>query len=217
MAETNQILVANGLRGRIVVQTDGQMKTGRDVAIATLLGAEEWGIATAGLIVMGCIMLRKCHLNTCSVGVATQDPELTKLFKGTPEAVINYFMFLAESLREYMAKLGFRTVNEMVGRTDKLKISERAKNMPDASVDLGIILARPEVIDGDTPYATQKQDHKLDKAIDFEISKRISESIDSKKKITIEEDIHNYNRTVGTIISSEITKNMDLTVYLTTQ
>ena len=206
LAETNQILVANGLRGRIVVQTDGQMKTGRDVAIATLLGAEEWGIATAGLIVMGCIMLRKCHLNTCSVGVATQDPELTKLFKGTPEAVINYFMFLAESLREYMAKLGFRTVNEMVGRTDKLKISERAKNMPDASVDLGIILARPEVIDGDTPYATQKQDHKLDKAIDFEILKRISESIDSKKKITIEEDIHNYNRTVGTIISSEITK-----------
>ena len=206
LAETNQILVANGLRGRIVVQTDGQMKTGRDVAIAALLGAEEWGIATAGLIVMGCIMLRKCHLNTCSVGVATQDPELTKLFKGTPEAVINYFMFLAESLREYMAKLGFRTVNEMVGRTDKLKISERAKNMPDASVDLGIILARPEVIDGDTPYATQKQDHKLDKALDFEILQRISKSIDSQNKITIEEDIHNFNRTVGTIISSEITK-----------
>ena len=206
LAETNQILVANGLRGRIVVQTDGQMKTGRDVAIAALLGAEEWGIATAGLIVMGCIMLRKCHLNTCSVGVATQDPELTKLFKGTPEAVINYFMFLAESLREYMAKLGFRTVNEMVGRTDKLKVSERAKNMPDASVDLGIILAKPEVIDGDTPYATQKQDHKLDKALDFEILQRISKSIDSQKKITIEEDIHNYNRTVGTIISSEITK-----------
>ena len=182
------------------------MKTGRDVAIAALLGAEEWGIATAGLIVMGCIMLRKCHLNTCSVGVATQDPELTKLFKGTPEAVINYFMFLAESLREYMAKLGFKTVNEMVGRTDKLKVSERAKNMPDASVDLGIILARPEVIDGDTPYATQKQDHKLDKALDFEILQRISKSIDSQKKITIEEDIHNFNRTVGTIISSEITK-----------
>ena len=182
LAETNQILVANGLRGRIVVQTDGQMKTGRDVAIATLLGAEEWGIATAGLIVMGCIMLRKCHLNTCSVGVATQDPELTKLFKGTPEAVINYFMFLAESLREYMAKLGFRTVNEMVGRTDKLKISERAKNMPDASVDLGIILARPEVIDGDTPYATQKQDHKLDKAIDFEILKEFLNQLILKRK-----------------------------------
>ena len=206
LAETNQILVANGLRGRIVVQTDGQMKTGRDVAIATLLGAEEWGIATAGLIVMGCIMLRKCHLNTCSVGVATQDPELTKLFKGTPEAVINYFMFLAESLREYMAKLGFRTVNEMVGRTDKLKVSERAKNMPDASVDLGIILTKPEIIDGDSPYATQKQDHNLDKALDFEILKKISKSIQSQTKISINENIHNYNRTVGTIISSEITK-----------
>ena len=206
LAETNQILVANGLRGRIVVQTDGQMKTGRDVAIATLLGAEEWGIATAGLIVMGCIMLRKCHLNTCSVGVATQDPELTKLFKGTPEAVINYFMFLAESLREYMAKLGFRTVNEMVGRTDKLKVSERAKNMPDASVDLGIILTKPEIIDGDSPYATQNQDHNLDKALDFEILKKISKSIESQTKISIDETIHNYNRTVGTIISSEITK-----------
>ena len=206
LAETNQILVANGLRGRIVVQTDGQMKTGRDVAIATLLGAEEWGIATAGLIVMGCIMLRKCHLNTCSVGVATRDPELTKLFKGTPEAVINYFMFLAESLREYMSKLGFRTINEMVGRTDKLKVSERAKNMPDASVDLGIILTKPEIIDGDSPYATQNQDHNLDKALDFEILKKISKSIESQTKISIDETIHNYNRTVGTIISSEITK-----------
>ncbi len=206
LAETNQILIANGLRGRIVVQTDGQMKTGRDVAIAALLGAEEWGIATAGLIVMGCIMLRKCHLNTCSVGVATQDPELTKLFRGTPEAVINYFMFLAESLREYMSKLGFRTVNEMIGRTDKLKVSQRAKKMPDASVDLGIILTRPEVLDGDTPYATQKQDHKLDKALDFKILNKISKSIESKEKISINEKINNYNRTVGTIISSEITK-----------
>ncbi|MBA4715004.1 MAG: glutamate synthase large subunit [Chloroflexi bacterium] len=206
LAETNQVLVANGLRGRIVVQTDGQMKTGRDVAIATLLGAEEWGIATAGLIVMGCIMLRKCHLNTCSVGVATQDPELTKLFKGTPEAVINYFMFLAESLREYMSKLGFRKINEMIGRTDMLKVSDRAKNMPDASVDLGIILARPEVIDGDSSYATQEQDHKLDKALDFEILKKINKSIEDKSIISIEQKINNFNRTAGTIISSEVTK-----------
>ncbi|MFL2642458.1 MAG: glutamate synthase large subunit, partial [Dehalococcoidia bacterium] len=206
LAETNQVLVANGLRGRIVVQTDGQMKTGRDVAIATLLGAEEWGIATAGLIVMGCIMLRKCHLNTCSVGVATQDPELTKLFKGTPEAVINYFMFLAESLREHMAKLGFRKVTEMIGRTDMLKVSNRAKNMPDASVDLGIILSKPEVIEGDTPYATQEQDHKLDKALDFAILNKINPSIKSKSKISIDQKINNFNRTAGTIISSEITK-----------
>ena len=206
LAETNQVLTANGLRGRIVVQTDGQMKTGRDVAIAALLGAEEWGIATAGLIVMGCIMLRKCHLNTCSVGVATQDPELTKLFKGTPEAVINYFMFLAESLREYMSKLGFKTVNEMVGRTDMLKVSDRAKNMPDASLDLGIILAKPEVIDGDTPYASQKQDHNLVKALDFEILDQLAESIENKTKLSINKKINNFNRTVGTIISSEITK-----------
>jgi len=206
LAETNQVLTANGLRGRIVVQTDGQMKTGRDVAIAALLGAEEWGIATAGLIVMGCIMLRKCHLNTCSVGVATQDPELTKLFKGTPEAVINYFMFLAESLREYMAKLGFKTVNEMVGRTDMLKVSDRAKNMPDASLDLGIILAKPEIIDGDTPYASQKQDHNLVKALDFEILDQLTESIENKTKLSINKKINNFNRTVGTIISSEITK-----------
>ena len=206
LAETNQVLVANGLRGRIIVQTDGQMKTGRDVAIATLLGAEEWGIATAGLIVMGCIMLRKCHLNTCSVGVATQDPELTKLFRGTPEAVINYFMFLAESLREYMAKLGFKTINEMVGRTDKLKVSEKAKNMPDATVDLGIILAKPEVIQGDTTFATQEQDHKLDKALDFKILKLIEKSIDDRSKVSVNHKINNFNRTVGTIISSEITK-----------
>ena len=155
---------------------------------------------------MGCIMLRKCHLNTCSVGVATQDPELTKLFKGTPEAVINYFMFLAASLREYMAKLGFKTVNEMVGRTDMLKVSDRAKNMPDASLDLGIILAKPEVIDGDTPYASQKQDHNLVKALDFEILDQLADSIENKTKLSINKKINNFNRTVGTIISSEITK-----------
>ena len=140
---------------------------------------------------MGCIMLRKCHLNTCSVGVATQDPELTKLFKGTPEAVINYFMFLAESLREYMAKLGFKTVNEMVGRTDMLKVSDRAKNMPDASLDLGIILAKPEVIDGDTPYASQKQDHNLVKALDFEIFDQLAESIENKTKLLLNNKINN--------------------------
>ena len=206
LAETNQVLVSNGLRGRIVVQTDGQMKTGRDIAIATLLGAEEWGIATAGLIVMGCIMLRKCHLNTCSVGVATQDPELTKLFTGTPEAVINYFMFLAESLRTYMAMLGFRTVEEMVGRTDKLKGSERANKMPDAQIDLDVLLTKPAVIDGDNSFASQEQDHKLDKALDFKILNKIEDAIKDKKKIFINEKINNYNRTVGSILSSEITK-----------
>jgi len=182
------------------------MKTGRDVAIATLLGAEEWGIATAGLIVMGCIMLRKCHLNTCSVGVATQDPELTKLFQGTPEAVVNYFIFLAESLRNYMAMLGFKTVDEMVGRTDKLKSSMRANNMPDARLDLDVLLAKPSVLDGDNSFASQEQDHKLDKALDFKILEKVEGAISNNKKIFINEKINNYNRTVGSILSSEITK-----------
>ena len=204
LAETQQTLVSNGLRGRIVVQTDGQMKTGRDIAIATLLGADEWGIATGSLIAMGCIMLRKCHLNTCSVGVATQDPELTKLFKGTPEAVVNYFMFLAESLRKYMSLLGFKTVDEMVGRVDKLKQKKNIENY--LGINLSKLLAFPKNIDNDTRYASFKQDHGLDKALDFKILDELRESILNKEKIKLNKKIHNYNRTVGSIISSEITK-----------
>ena len=204
LAETQQILVSNGLRGRIVVQTDGQMKTGRDVAIATLLGADEWGIATAGLIVMGCIMLRKCHLNTCSVGIATQDPELTKLFKGTPEAVVNYFMFLSESLRKYMALLGFRTVDEMVGRVDMLKQKENIEE--DLGINLSALLAFPENINNDTRFASSSQNHELDKALDFKILDELKESLHNKEKIKLNKKINNFNRTVGSIISSEITK-----------
>ena len=204
LAETQQILVANGLRGRIVVQTDGQMKTGRDVAIATLLGADEWGIATAGLIVMGCIMLRKCHLNTCSVGIATQDPELTKLFKGTPEAVVNYFMFLSESLRNYMALLGFRTVDQMIGRVDKLK--QKKINADGLAVNFSSILKSTSPLDNDTRYASSLQDHGLKKALDFTILDEIKTSIQNKKKIVLNKLINNSNRTVGSIISSEITK-----------
>tara|TARA_B100000700_G_scaffold315325_1_gene403229 strand:- start:153 stop:1289 length:1137 start_codon:yes stop_codon:yes gene_type:complete len=151
-------------------------------------------------------MLRKCHLNTCSVGVATQDPELTKLFQGTPEAVVNYFIFLAESLRNYMAMLGFKTVDEMVGRTDKLKSSMRANNMPDAKLDLDVLLAKPSVLDGDNSFASQEQDHKLDKALDFKILEKVEGAISNNKKIFINEKINNYNRTVGSILSSEITK-----------
>ena len=183
LAETQQILVSNGLRGRIVVQTDGQMKTGRDVAIATLLGADEWGIATASLISVGCIMLRKCHLNTCSVGIATQDPELTKLFKGTPEAVVNYFMFLSESLREYMALLGFRTVDEMVGRVDMLKQKENIEE--DLGINLSALLAFPENINNDTRFASSSQNHELDKALDFKILDELKESLHNKEKIKL--------------------------------
>ncbi|GIT19038.1 MAG: glutamate synthase [Dehalococcoidia bacterium] len=146
LAETQQVLVANGLRDRIVVQTDGQMKTSLDVLIGALLGAEEWGIATGALISMGCIMLRKCHLNTCSVGVATQDPELRKKFAGTPDAVVNYFMFLAEGLRAHMAKMGFRTVNEMIGRVDKLKVRSNINHWKAKTLDLSPILMMPEVL-----------------------------------------------------------------------
>ena len=204
LAETQQTLISNGLRGRIVVQTDGQMKTGRDVAIATLLGADEWGIATASLIVMGCIMLRKCHLNTCSVGVATQDPELTKLFKGTPEAIVNYFMFLSESLRNYMALLGFRTVDEMVGRVDKLK--QKNLNDNNLNINLSAILESPKVVNNDTRHASTFQNHGLEKALDFEILNEIKKSIHEKQKIYLKKKINNSNRTVGSIISSEITK-----------
>ena len=136
VAETHQVLVANNLRSRIVVQTDGQLKTGRDVAIAAMLGAEEFGMATAALIVNGCIMLRKCHLNTCSVGIATQDPELRKQFAGDPEHLVNYFNFVAEDLRHIMAELGFRSVNDMVGRVDLLETNDELDNWKTKGIDL---------------------------------------------------------------------------------
>ena len=140
------------MRDRIVVQTDGQIKTSRDVVIAALLGADEWGVATAGLITMGCIMLRKCHLNTCSVGVATQDPELRARFAGTPEAVVNYFMMLAEGVREIMAELGFRTVNEMIGRVDMLKQRTDVTHWKAKKLDLSRLLAKPNGLPNDHPY-----------------------------------------------------------------
>ena len=175
VAETQQVLVEQGLRDRITVQTDGQLKTGKDVAIATMLGAEEWGVATASLITMGCIMLRKCHLNTCSVGVATQDPELRKLFKGTPEAVVNYFKFLAQSLRKEMANLGFRTVNEMVGRVDKLKQRKDIDHWKASKIDLSRILYKPKGIEGLKNYCSTSQDHQLEIALDKKIlSKALS-------------------------------------------
>ena len=158
------MLVANDLRGRIVVQTDGQLKTGRDVAIACLLGAEEFGFATAPLVVMGCIMLRKCHLNTCSVGIATQDPELRKRFAGQPEHVINYFFFVAEQLREIMAELGFRTVNEMVGRVDMLDGRAAIEHWKARGLDFSALLHRPKVPAGVATYRREAQDHGIERA-----------------------------------------------------
>ena len=206
LAETQQVLVANGLRDRIVVQTDGQMKTSLDVLIGALLGAEEWGIATGALISMGCIMLRKCHLNTCSVGVATQDPELRKKFAGTPDAVVNYFMFLAEGLRAHMAKMGFRTVNEMIGRVDKLKVRSNINHWKAKTLDLSPILMMPEVLPTDHPYQQKSQDHGLDKALDNELIELAKEAIDKEKPVSKTLPISNANRTTGATLSSVITK-----------
>ncbi len=205
IAETQQVLVQNNLRGRIVVQTDGQIKTGRDIAIACLLGADEFGIATASLVTQGCIMLRKCHLNTCSVGVATQDPELRKRFAGQPEHLINYFFFVAEDLREIMAQLGFRTVNEMVGRVDKLETSSVIDHWRKTKgIDLTDLLAKPEAPDSVARYHCEDQDHGLERALDHELIAHSQRALSHCEPVTFESPIRNANRTVGTMLSGEI-------------
>ena len=198
--------MANDLRGRIVVQTDGQLKTGRDVAIACLLGAEEFGFATAPLISMGCIMLRKCHLNTCSVGIATQDPVLRKQFAGKPEHVINYFFFVAEQMRAIMATLGFRTVDEMVGRVDMLDGSKAVEHWKARNLDFAKLLHMPETPEGAATYCREEQDHSLDKALDHTLIKLSSDALDNGSPVSIDLPIRNANRTVGTMLSHEVTK-----------
>ncbi|MBM3957000.1 MAG: glutamate synthase subunit alpha, partial [Gemmatimonadetes bacterium] len=204
LAETQQVLVANGLRSRIVVQTDGQMKTSRDVAIATLLGADEWSLATGALISMGCCMLRKCHLNTCVVGIATQDPELRRNFAGKPEHVMSYFTFLAEGLREYMAALGFRTVDEMVGRTDMLKQREGVAHWKARTLDLPRILAQPQLLAGDARHHCREQDHGLDAALDRELMRRGEPATERLERVAAMFEITNSNRTVGAMMSGSI-------------
>ena len=206
VSETQQVLVANGLRDRIVVQTDGQIKTSRDVAIAALLGADEWGVATAALITMGCIMLRKCHLNTCSVGVATQDPELRAKFAGTPEAVVNYFTMLAEGLRNRMAEMGFRTVNEMIGRADILKQRDDVSHFKAKSLDLSRILVNSRPLEGDHSYQCVEQDHSLELALDHKLIELTEQAIEDGGATTVDEtlEIRNQNRTVGAMMSGRI-------------
>jgi glutamate synthase domain-containing protein 2/glutamate synthase domain-containing protein 1/glutamate synthase domain-containing protein 3 len=206
LAETQQVLVQNDLRGRIVVQTDGQLKTGRDIAIACLLGAEEFGIATGALITQGCIMLRKCHLNTCSVGIATQDPELRKRFAGKPEYLINYFFFLAEELREIMARMGFRAVNEMVGRVDRLDTRMAIDHWKAKGLDLSPLLYRPQVPPTVATYHCQDQDHGLDRALDPQLIALAREALDHQKPVRITMPIRNRNRTVCTTLSGEVAK-----------
>ena len=206
LAETHQTLVMNDLRSRVIVQTDGQLKTGRDVAIACLLGAEEFGFATAPLISMGCIMMRKCHLNTCPVGIATQDPDLRKRFSGKPEHIINYFFFVAEELRRIMAELGFRTIDEMVGRVDMLDVSDAINHWKAKGLNLAAILHKPQVPAEYGHRCSMTQDHGLDRALDHKLIELAQPAIERGEKVKIELPIRNVNRTVGTMLSSEIAR-----------
>ncbi len=205
LAETHQTLVKNGLRSRVVVQADGQMKTGRDIAIATLLGAEEWGVATAALVVEGCILMRKCHLNTCPVGIATQDPDLRKRFNGAAEHVVNFFKFLTEELREIMAELGFRTVEEMVGQADCLRTKPGISHWKHRKLDLSPILFRTKKTP-DTFFCSEKQDHALAEIMDWKLLKLAKPALENCEKVHAEFEIKNTDRTTGTLLSNEITK-----------
>lgn len=206
IAEAQQTLVMNDLRNRITLECDGQLKTGRDVAVACLLGAEEFGFATAPLVASGCIMMRVCHLNTCPVGIATQNPELRKKFKGKPEHVVNYMYFVAQELREIMAKLGFRTINEMVGQVQKLDRNKAIDHYKSAGIDLSPILHQVNVPVGTKFYNTQKQEHHIEDSIEFEIIEKANPSLFRKEKLSLDFPISNTDRAVGAIISNEISK-----------
>ncbi|MFD0977704.1 glutamate synthase large subunit [Salinimicrobium gaetbulicola] len=206
IAEVQQTLLLNDLRNRIVVECDGQLKTGRDVAIACLLGAEEFGFSTAPLVASGCIMMRACHLNTCPVGIATQDPELRKNFKGTPEHVINFMYFVAQELRQIMADLGFRSVDEMVGQSQKLNMNRAIDHYKAQGIDLSNILYRPKVAKDMPLYNTTAQNHRLDDVLDFKILKVAHPAIYRKQQMSLDFPISNVNRTTGAVISNEISK-----------
>jgi len=206
LSETHQTLVKNKLRSRIVVQADGQMKTGRDIAIAALLGAEEWGVATAALVVEGCIIMRKCHLNTCPVGIATQNKELRKRFAGDPQHVINFFKFLVEDLREIMAELGFRTVNEMIGRVDKLKMRDNIDHWKYKNLDLSRILYHEQNPEGETLFNSTSQDHGIDSVLDWKFIEASKEALSKGTPVKASFDIINIDRSAGTILGNEVTK-----------
>jgi glutamate synthase domain-containing protein 3 len=207
LAETHQTLLVNNLRSRVILETDGQMKTGRDVVIAALLGAEEFGFSTAPLIALGCIMMRVCHLDTCPVGVATQNPELRKKFSGDPAYVVNFMRFIAEEVREIMAQLGLRTVNEMIGRTDKLEMKKVIDHWKARGVDLSDILFQPDVPADWGRFCQMAQDHGLGQALDNKVLLEICKpALESGEHIEAILPIKNVNRTVGTILGSELTR-----------
>ena len=206
LAETQQTLLLNRLRDRIVVQVDGQMKTGRDVMIAALLGGEEFGFATAPLVVSGCVMMRVCHLDTCPVGIATQDPELRSRFSGKPEFVVNFMEFIAEEVRELMAELGFRTLDEAIGHAELLDMSAAINHWKASKLDLTPILAMPEPAEGDARRCVQGQDHGLTLALDIELIQKAAPALDNRERVNIDVPIRNVNRTVGTLVGQEISR-----------
>jgi len=210
LAETQQTLVLNNLRDRIIVQTDGQMKTGRDVVIGALLGAEEFGFATAPLVVMGCVMMRVCHLDTCPVGIATQNPKLREKFEGRAEHVVNFFRFIAQEVREIMAQLGFRRFEEMIGRSDLIDMRRAINHWKAQGLDLSAVLYRPEVGPEVATHRVTAQDHGLEKALDQELLKLAAPALERGEPVTIEMPIRNVNRTVGTILGSELTRKYSL-------
>jgi glutamate synthase (NADPH/NADH) large chain len=206
LAETQQTLLRNNLRDRIVVQTDGQLKTGRDVLIAALLGAEEFGFATAPLVVSGCIMMRVCHLDTCPVGVATQNPELRKRFDGRPEYVVNFMRFIAQEVREYLAQLGFRSLEEAIGRSEMLDTDDAIRHWKTEGLDLTPIFTMPELSPGTARHQTRPQEHGLDKALDNTLIQLCEGALSSGDRVHLDLPVRNVNRTVGTMLGYELTK-----------
>jgi glutamate synthase (NADPH) large chain len=206
LAETQQTLVLNRLRGRIAVQVDGQMKTGRDVAVGALLGADEFGFATAPLVAEGCIMMRKCHLNTCPVGIATQDPELRKKFDGSPEYVVNYFFFVAEEVREIMAKLGIRRFDDLIGRSDLLDMREGIEHWKARGLDFTRVFYQPKVGAEVARYHCEQQDHGLTRALDHELIAEAKAAIDDRTPMRLERRIRNANRSVGAMLSGAVAR-----------
>ncbi len=206
LAETHQTLLKNGLRNRIVVQSDGQMKTPRDLAVATLLGAEEWGVATAALVVEGCIMMRKCHLNTCPVGIATQNKTLRERFDGRVEDVVTFFTYMAEGLREIMAELGYRTINEMVGQSQHLKVRSDVGHWKYQNLDLNVVLHKEEPREGDGMYCQTQQNHALEAVLDRRLIEVASSALKEGRKVDAEFAIVNTDRSAGTMLSNEISK-----------
>ncbi len=210
LAETQQVLIMNNLRERVRIQADGQLKTGRDVAIAALLGADEFGFATSALVSMGCVLQRNCHLNTCSVGIATQDAELRKMFNGKPAHVINFFNFVAEEVREIMAEFGFKTFDEMIGRVDLLEASEVTNHWKAKGLDVTTVIHRPDVPHNTFVRHAQNQDHELEYALDNKLISACRKALNYKAPVQFSVDINNTHRTVGTMLSSQIAKKYNM-------